>query len=35
MWLPLTEFTDYRETVLSIDNHWLFTYKSSYIVIRE
>ena len=30
MWLPLTEFTDHSETVFSIDNHWVFSYKSSW-----
>ena len=29
MWLPLTEFTNYSETVFSIDNHLVFSYKSS------
>ena len=29
MWLPRTEFTDYSETVFSIDNHLLFSYKPS------
>ena len=35
MWLPLTEFTDYSETDFSIGNHWLFSYKSCYIIIQE
>ena len=30
VWLSLTDFTDYSETVFSIDNHWVFSYKSSY-----
>ena len=25
MLLPLTEFTDYSETVFSIDNYWVFS----------
>ena len=29
MWLSLTEFTDYSETVFSNDNHWVFPYKAS------
>ena len=29
MLLPLTEFTDYSETVLNIDNHWVCPYKFS------
>ena len=29
MWLPLAEFTDYNETVFSIDNHRVFSNKSS------
>ena len=29
MWLPFTEFTDHSEKVFSIDNRWVFSYKSS------
>ena len=36
MWLSLTEFMDYSETVFSIDNHWVFSYRFSlYIIIQE
>ena len=27
MWLPLTQFPDYNETVFSIDNHLVFSNK--------
>ena len=30
MWVPLTNFTDYRETVFSIENQWVFSFMSSF-----
>ena len=32
MLLPLTEFTDYSETVFSIDNHWVFSLQVYFIL---
>ena len=29
MLLSLIEFTDYSETVFSINSHWVFSFKSS------
>ena len=35
MWLPLTELTDYSETVFSIDNHGVFSRKSNNVILWE
>ena len=35
MWLPLSEFTNYSETIFSINNHGVFSYKSNYVIIWE
>ena len=34
MWLPLIVFTDYSDTVFSIDNDWVFPTSLVYIVIQ-
>ena len=35
MGLPLIEFTDYSETVFSIDIHWVFPTSLVYVIIQE
>ena len=35
MWLKFTEFTDYREMVFSIDNHYMFPTSLVYIIIQK